>query len=96
MKLFNFYLALGILIFTNISALALPPEDDIPEEILATEIIIEGRSQLDNQSLTVNEYVLEKQKENNRPFPPELDSQIKHNVFLLRIFKMLRTITPIK
>jgi hypothetical protein len=96
MKLFNFYFAFGILICTNISAVALTPEDDIPEEILATEIIIEGRSQLNNQNLTVNEYVLEKQKESSSPFSPELDSQIQHNVLLLRIFKLLRTITPIK
>ena len=95
MKLFYFYFAFVIFIFTDVSALALPPEDDIPEEILATEIIIEGRSKLDNQKLTASEYVREQEQEEDSLFPPDINSEIKHKIFLLQIFKMLRTFTPI-
>lgn len=38
------------------SAEALPPPEDIPEEILRTEIILEGRSPLDGKPLSAAEY----------------------------------------
>ena len=95
MKLFNLHYACAILIFTNASALALPPEDDIPEEVLATEIIVEGRSNLDNQRLTASEYAIQQEQEDNSIFPPDVNSKAKHNIFLLQILKMLRTFSPI-
>ena len=41
---------------------ALPQPEDTPEEILRSEIILEGRSQLDNKPLTPAEYVQEQEK----------------------------------
>ena len=37
-------------------AQALPTAEDIPEEILRTEIILEGRSPIDGQALSAAEY----------------------------------------
>ena len=43
--------------------MALPPENDVPEEVLATGIIVQGRSSLNNQPLTASEYTAEKEEE---------------------------------
>lgn len=96
MKLSTFYLAGIVFLFTNILAWALPPENDLPEEVLATEIIVEGRSDLDNRSLSASDYAWQEEQQENSIYPPTVDSQLQHNLFLLRILKMLRTIVPIK
>ncbi|QUS61136.1 hypothetical protein IQE94_03030 [Synechocystis sp. PCC 7339] len=73
---------------------ALPPPDDIPEEILRTEIILEGRSPVDGEPLTATEYaeLMEALAEN--PNPPQLSPRIRHLVFLLRVRKFFRTFLP--
>ncbi|MBL1209734.1 hypothetical protein [Geminocystis sp. GBBB08] len=95
----KFFFTTLILIVTmflrNFSVLALPPEDDIPEEILATEIITQARSPFDNQPLTMAEYALLKEKIAKNPFPPQLNSKLRQKIFLLKILKMIRTILPI-
>lgn len=95
----NFPFASLILVFTllmgNFSVLALPPEEDIPEEILATQIITEARSPIDNQPLTATEYALLQEKIRTSPFPPQINSQLRQKIFLLQILKMIRTISLI-
>lgn len=46
----------GMLLAIAPRAVALPPESDIPEEILRTEIITQGRSPIDGTPLTPAEY----------------------------------------
>ncbi|AFY80522.1 hypothetical protein [Oscillatoria acuminata] len=46
----------GILLGITPLAHALPPASDIPEEILRTEIITQGRSPIDGTALTPDEY----------------------------------------
>jgi hypothetical protein len=72
----------------------LPSPDDIPEEILRTEIILEGRSPVDGEPLTATEYteLMEALAEN--PNPPQLSPRIRHLVFLLRVRKFFRTLIP--
>lgn len=82
------------LFFFTPKALAIPPAEDIPEEVLATEIIINARSAFNNKPLTPQEYALEKKQNQSSPFPPEVNSELRHNIFLLRLLKLIRTITP--
>lgn len=82
------------LFINNFSVSALPPEDDIPEEILATEIIIEARSPIDNRPLTASEYALLQKEIATNPFPPQINSELRQKIFLLKILKMIRTISP--
>ena len=91
--LFNFLL-LANLIHIDL-VYSLPSDEDLPEEVLATEIILEGRSTIDNRVLSPQEYAQEKQDGEESPFAPDLDPEIKHNVFLLRILKMFKTISPL-
>ncbi|HEY9881454.1 MAG TPA: hypothetical protein V6D29_23575 [Leptolyngbyaceae cyanobacterium] len=74
---------------------ALPPPEDIPEEILRTEIITEARSPIDGQPLSAAEYA-SLQEELQDPndsgvVPPDL----REAVFLLQIRRRLKPILPI-
>jgi hypothetical protein len=82
------------LMFNHLSVSALPPPQDIPEEVLATEIIIEAKSPQDNQPLTPEEYALLEAEIAKSPFPPQINSQLRHQIFLLRILKLIRSIVP--
>jgi len=72
---------------------ALPPPDDIPEEILRLEIITTARSPLDGQPLSAGEYAdLQAELQGNPT--PTLSSDVRHLVFLLQIRKFLKTFVP--
>ena len=74
--------------------LALPPVKDLPEEILRTEIILEGRSPLDGKPLSAAEYEnLQAQLTQNR-FNPQIDPDLQQLIFLLQIRKLIKTIIP--
>jgi hypothetical protein len=73
--------------------MALPPPEDIPEEILRTEIIITARSPIDGKPLTAAEYA--QLQEELQVIPPrKLDPKIRDQIFLLRIRKGLLQIFP--
>lgn len=75
------------------AVMALPPPEDLPEEILRTEIIIEARSPIDGQPLTAAEYV--QLQEQLQVIPPrKLDPKIREQIFLLRIRKALLQVFP--
>jgi hypothetical protein len=73
--------------------IALPPVEDIPEEILRTEIITVGRSPIDGKLLTAAEYA-ELQAQLQTLPPPKLSAQIRDQIFLLRIRQALLQIFP--
>jgi hypothetical protein len=74
-------------------ALSLPPVDDIPEEILRTEIITAARSPIDGKTLTAAEYI-ELQAQLRVVPPPKLDSEIRDRIFLLQLRKALLQFFP--
>ena len=76
-------------------ALSLPPPEDTPEEVLRTEIIIEARSPIDGKPLTASEYAeLKARLEIIPPTPPQVNPEIQHLIFLLRLSYPLRRIFP--
>ncbi|MBW4598205.1 MAG: hypothetical protein KME29_00955 [Calothrix sp. FI2-JRJ7] len=99
-KLFSFIILIAITSVLTIivsglrlSASSLPPPDDIPEEILRTEIITAARSSVDGKLLTAAEY-LELQSQLSAVPPPKLDPKIRENIFLLRIRSALKSVFP--
>ena len=75
-------------------ALALPPPEDIPEEILRTEIILEGRSPLDGKPLSAREYE-ELQAELAQSInSPKVTSDLQELIFLLQLRKLFKFIIP--
>ncbi len=73
--------------------IALPPREDIPEEILRTEIITAARSPLDGKPLTAAEYA-ELELQLQQGTTPELSPQIRDQVFLLQIRSTLIKLFP--
>ncbi|MDB9524872.1 hypothetical protein PN498_02635 [Oscillatoria sp. CS-180] len=73
---------------------ALPPPEEVPEEVLRTEIILEARSPLTGEPLTATEYaqLQEALRENTDPL---LSSQVREAIFLLQIRRVLKPVVPI-
>lgn len=75
-------------------ALALPPPEDIPEEILRTEIILEGRSPVDGKALSAKEYEELQTDLAQRATSPKINSDIEQIIFALQLRKLIKTIIP--
>ncbi|WP_017744800.1 hypothetical protein [Scytonema hofmannii] len=73
--------------------MALPPLQDIPEEILRMEIVTAARSPIDGSLVSASEYSKLQLQLSVSP-PPKLDPKIRDQVFLLRIRKLLLQIFP--
>ena len=88
-------LTLSSLFWVNIvQAQTLPPPDDIPEEVLRTEIILEGRSPVDGEALTATEYTELMTLLAENPNPPQINAEIRNLIFLLKVLKMIKTFIP--
>ena len=75
-------------------AIALPPPEDLPEEILRQEIIFEGRSPLDGEPMSPSEYAeLEEFLAADRT-PPNVANNVEGLIILLRIRSAFRALTP--
>lgn len=73
--------------------MGLPVVEDIPEEILRTEIITIARSPIDGKLLTAAEYAELQAKIQTSP-PRKLSPLIREQIFLLRIRSVLLQIFP--
>jgi hypothetical protein len=103
MKIKKLIVSIAIAAITSISlvtasswlkpAFSLPPAEDIPEEILRTEIITAARSPIDGKPLTAAEYI-ELQAQLRVAPPPKLDPAIRDQIFLLRLRKTLLQFFP--
>jgi hypothetical protein len=88
-------LLLGLTFVVAKPALGLPPPEDVPEEVLRTEIITEARSPLDGKPLTAAEYAQLKAQLAEGSIPPQISSNIRQLIFLLRLRQLLRTVAPL-
>ena len=75
-------------------ASALPPASELPEEVLRTEIILEGRSPVNGEVLSAAEYEELQAKLAQTSLDPKIDPQIKQLIFLLQVRKFIKTIVP--
>lgn len=76
--------------------LALPPPEDIPEEVLRTEIITEARSPMNGEPLTAAEYAeLKAQLEGRQPTRPQVSPKVRELIFLLRVRRLIRRVLPL-
>ncbi len=71
---------------------ALPEE--IPEEVLRTEVIVEARSPLDGAPLSAAEYAQLMDQLEAGSAPPEVSSQLRETVFLLQFRQLIKTLIP--
>ena len=91
-----FYLGIvSVGVLTSVQAgLALPPPEEVPEEVLRTEIITQARSPLTGELLSAAQYAELQTQLAQSPFPPELDTKVQQIIFLLQIRKLLETVNP--
>jgi hypothetical protein len=87
-------LVLGTVVLFVEPAWALPPVEDVPEEVLRTEIITVARSPIDGKLLTAAEYAQLRSQLAEARFAPEIDPKFQQLIFLLRIRGLIRTIVP--
>ncbi|HEY9611473.1 hypothetical protein [Allocoleopsis sp.] len=90
----NLSIWLGITFWVTQPGVCLPPQEDMPEEVLRTEIITEARSPIDGKPLTAAEYAQLKAQLEERTLPPQVSPKIRRLIFLLRLRQLFRTIVP--
>ncbi len=99
LRIFGLGLTAGILVTGLVLPIgskvqALPPPEDIPEEIARTEIITEARSPLDGSPVTAAEYAEQTTQLQTAPYPPIPPQQFRDLVVILRIRRFLRPFLP--
>jgi len=78
------------------SVAALPPPEDLPEEVLRSEIIIDARSPLDGSPMTAADYAeLQAKLGDEAEIRVPLSPGVRHTVYLLHLLKLLRTVKPL-
>ncbi|MBD2578917.1 hypothetical protein H6G50_14705 [Oscillatoria sp. FACHB-1406] len=87
--------SLAIATSTLTPAFALPPPEDIPEEVLRNEIATEARSLLNGEPLTAAEYAELRDRLQQRGYPPEVSSKLRELIFLLQIRRLINTVSPV-
>lgn len=74
---------------------ALPPPEDSPEEVLRTEIVLDGRSPITGRPLSAANYAeLEARLEAELRTTPILSPRIREIFFLLSILRGARLVFP--
>ncbi|MEM9567240.1 MAG: hypothetical protein AAF974_02945 [Cyanobacteria bacterium P01_E01_bin.34] len=88
-------IAVSSLLFGAHAAVALPPPDDIPEEVLRNQGVLDGRSAIDNSELSPTEYAeLQALLEDSQDVTPRVSPELQRLILLLKLRKILRSVTP--
>jgi hypothetical protein len=74
---------------------ALPPAEDLPEEILRQEIIVEARSPLNNQPIAPADYAhLQQQLSQTEGDASAVSPDVKSLVFQLKLLNLIKSVLP--
>jgi hypothetical protein len=76
------------------TALALPPPDEIPEEILRTEVIVEARSPLTGELISAADYAIQQDRLRDPNIETVVDPDLADLIQLLRLRRIFRPILP--
>nr|WP_238718416.1 hypothetical protein [Petrachloros mirabilis] len=87
----------GALSLSPSQAQMLPPPEDIPEEVLSTQIITEAVSPIDGQPMSAADYALlqDELRPATEEVPARLAPRLKTQISLLRIRRVLKGILPL-
>jgi len=76
-------------------AVALPPPEDVPEEVLREEVILQGRSPVDGRALSPVEYAeLELELADFPEDSVAVNPEIQSLVFQLKLLRFLKDVVP--
>ena len=91
----SFLLASSLVLYPTSRLLAVPPPEDVPEEVLRSEIVLDARSPIDGKPMTASEYAeLQTQLQTPPPTQPELAPKVRKTLNLIRARKFLKTFFP--
>lgn len=79
----------------SVNANPVPPDRDLPEEILRADIITEARSPIDGRALSAAEFaelVVAIEQQSNRSAAASVNPEVKNLLFLLRLRGFLRSV----
>ncbi len=93
-RLYRVLTCLGTIAVLGDCALALPPPEEIPEEILRTEVITEARSPLDGEPLSAADYAALQEHLRDPNTEPVVRPDIAELIQLLRLRRLLRPVLP--
>jgi hypothetical protein len=97
-----FYSILGCQLLSPVIASSLPPDNDIPEEVLRAEIITEGRSPIDGKALSAIEFAelvvnMKQQLDRENAAAATTNPKVRETLVLIRLRSFLRSVgIPIK
>lgn len=94
---FNVVVQLGLIVWMGVlvPAVALPPAEDTPEEVLRTEIITEARSPVDGEPLSAAAYAeLQAALSDPANVPATVSPQVRQIIQLLYLRRAIRSIFP--
>ncbi len=70
--------------------------DDLPEEVLRSEILLDGRSSLTGERLSATEYAeMQSEIEQANAVEPQVASKLRNLVGLVKLRKFIKTVLPI-
>lgn len=84
----------GIIATLGKSALALPPPDEIPEEVLRTEIITEARSPINSEPISAADYAALQERLRDPNTDTIVNPDIAQLIQLLEFRRVLKPILP--
>lgn len=84
----------GIIIALGNSALALPPPDEIPEEVLRTEVITEARSPITSEPIAASDYAALQERLRDPNTDTIVNPDIAQLIQLLEFRRVLKPILP--
>jgi hypothetical protein len=88
-------LLFSLSLVTPTIAVSAGPQEDVPEEVLRTEIVTGARSPIDNRPMTATEYVeLQTEIKQLNEVPPKVSDKVRNTIALLRLRKFIKTVLP--
>jgi hypothetical protein len=88
-------IALLLWLGTAMPGMALPPETEVPEEVLRGEVTVGARSPIDGAPLTAREYAeFQVEIERSNEVEAVAPEKLKNLVGLLRLRKFIKTVLP--
>ena len=85
---------LGLVATFGSPALALPPPDEVPEEVLRTEVIVEARSPLTGEPMSPADYATLQEQLRDPNTDSTLNADLVNLVRLLQLRRIFKPILP--
>lgn len=93
-RLYPLLIGSGLIASLGSAALALPPPEEVPEEVLRTEIITEARSPLTGEPVSAVDYAALQERLRDPNTDPVVNPDLAQLIELLRLRRIFKPILP--